>query len=688
MDSIYPTIRGLLPNILRSGIRRTAKLVGANQYLPARGTDRLTRQLVAVLSLPPKIATLKEIQELVREGANVNENLGAAGSPLHLAIEFQNIDVVHFLIANGASLTAVNEKGQTPFQFALTILKLKSASIVFLLREASNVVEEIPSPMKRYYTNYFFNNINSLHTIILQMNSNRPYKSITAAEVGATNPLAEEDLSRYISRPCLGQLELLHQHTGQCWNDSSIVFLWFASGAGNQIQKALQIPNIDTLFFNWMTSEDVMMEIKELFPGSLGPWEGVVEFLSTYIYCMKERYNLWLSTPRKPIGIAARTSSQCLSLCGEESGIIAADLLSASGFQERGLYARESNRNRTITRFQEGLSRGTLPESIITQRGFHYEHFAGVLFLLLHFFLLGNIKLCNLTLRDIESNYVYLNAILERATQPLLIGNVYDTHYFNNETAYSADWRNYRSIFEHMRRTGSHVSILAKCIQPYVGEIERAHAVLFLTCEDGSQYYYDNNDYILYPINWSLLFDDFDDDFITLVIPDIHELQIASNNSFKLLGKVITQESGPLFFKLRKQTTTGRYFLDLLYADGTHTHEDITSNLYKETYYTQYILPFRKLAKIIKIAIKMDYAGFEEHFWNINPSFFLIKPSVIEPIEREPLTLYYKDAIEITEIFYMAAMVRRNVNPFPTRQTGRGGKHIVKRKTRKQKRKL
>ncbi len=62
---------------------------------------------------------LKKVQNLIKHGADVNEETEEGETPLHAAAEEGHLDIIRFLIENGANVNAVDHNGNTPLHSAL-----------------------------------------------------------------------------------------------------------------------------------------------------------------------------------------------------------------------------------------------------------------------------------------------------------------------------------------------------------------------------------------------------------------------------------------------------------------------------------------------------------------------------------------------------------------------------------------
>lgn len=78
----------------------------------------------------------KGIEELVREGADVNDKDIEGKTALHHAVLKKNVDVVAFLIDQGAELEARDIYGKSPLAYAKA---LKNKKIIRLLQESGAI---------------------------------------------------------------------------------------------------------------------------------------------------------------------------------------------------------------------------------------------------------------------------------------------------------------------------------------------------------------------------------------------------------------------------------------------------------------------------------------------------------------------------------------------------------------------
>ena len=271
---------------------------------------------------------------------------------------------------------------------------------------------------------------------------------------------------------CEHDIELLHQKSGQCWNDASLVLLWFMSGAGEKVKKYLEQPDCLDDFHYWITSSLVREKILELFPDVLRTYDLFTIYIEYYVKCLQERYFLWkgIENVKKVKTMVQRTQSCTLSQCGEEFGFKSSEFLDQMPYSSV-----------TGMKFYEGIG--------------YNAKFTNILYLLLQFFLRGNLKL--LIYHEDEA-FAY-GDILKTQTMPVLVHNPFDTT-INNQ------FSNLESIKPIFELIPSHnISFTGTCIR--IKDNAR-HAVSFLTCDGGETYFFDNNDGKLVKISWNLIFKD------------------------------------------------------------------------------------------------------------------------------------------------------------------------------------
>jgi hypothetical protein len=112
----------------KGDLKEVEQLIAAGADLNERGTAGVTPLYWAVQENEFEIAQL-----LIRNGADVNIGLINDWKPLHLAIKNQNAEMVKLLLDNGADLLALNASGKLPEQLAR---EGGSTAIIGLLKEA------------------------------------------------------------------------------------------------------------------------------------------------------------------------------------------------------------------------------------------------------------------------------------------------------------------------------------------------------------------------------------------------------------------------------------------------------------------------------------------------------------------------------------------------------------------------
>lgn len=293
---------------------------------------------------------------------------------------------------------------------------------------------------------------------------------------------------------CAADMEVVHQLSGQCWNDASVALLWLASGVGPIVQQRLQEP-LENLIqgeaLAWWESREIRAQLFSLFPylidnTSLNPlsyYDKLREDYFFYIGKMKERYELWrsLSGPRiKLRGTRERSLSGNLSASMEERGIRSSNIL---------FYDPEIS-----SRYTPGLCR-----IVKEAAGNNPNKFTNFLYLILHILLQGNIKL--LVYRDDQTQYY--PAILRQQHVPVIIHNPFNLKYQQIHDYYTPI--HLASVIQRID-TDFNISMIATIKALYK---QGNHAVLFLTCPSGQHYFFDDNDSRLISIEWPDLFKDY-----------------------------------------------------------------------------------------------------------------------------------------------------------------------------------
>ena len=98
-------------------------------------------QLDKELILKCESGTLEEVQNLIKQGANVNTEDGCRNTPLHNACRNENIDlaVIKFLVENDANVKAKGEFDCTPLHYACRNNNTNVDIIKFLVENKATV---------------------------------------------------------------------------------------------------------------------------------------------------------------------------------------------------------------------------------------------------------------------------------------------------------------------------------------------------------------------------------------------------------------------------------------------------------------------------------------------------------------------------------------------------------------------
>ena len=272
---------------------------------------------------------------------------------------------------------------------------------------------------------------------------------------------------------CVPNMEILHQVSGQCWDDAAIVFLWFSSGMGPIIQQRLQEKQLVEEFELWLRNTEIKDGIKNLFPNVFLNYRNFTNTIIDYLSKLQERYLLFqsISEPTKKKNTRQRALSENFSLNLEFSGIAAGDILDV---------------NNDKCRVSQGAG-----------GGYFIDKFANVLYILIHFFLRGRLKLL---LFNKEESSTY-GDLLKLQNGPIFIHNIYNSSIKSALIPLNDAESILKNIDDNFRIS----------FQGDVGVYTSAgwgygHVITFLTCEDGNYYLFDNNTYILTKINWPVFF--------------------------------------------------------------------------------------------------------------------------------------------------------------------------------------
>lgn len=357
------------------------------------------------------------------------------------------------------------------------------------------------------------------------------------------------------SESCEHEMEVLHQYSGQCWNDASIIFLWFASGAGVFIQERLQDPKIIEYFEEWLADSRTKQNILSVFPDAEKNYMAFSYYFVEYMKCMKQRYDLWkqVEGPKKIKTTLQRRMSCSLSRCGEDYGIKTSELLVQDTIY-RPRTEKLSNR-----------------ESVIEGSGYNTTKFNNVLFLMLHFFLNGNIALLSYQKEDTPKYGEYLKTL----SKPVFLHNPFDPRFFSSFYELHTFQPIFKNVSNHYR--------LSMIVGLKALDSPSLHAVTFLTCQDGSEYFYDDNLFVLAKMKWKLLFKDLLLDKVCILYKSVHKggpiMGIDLPEASPLFIAFSTMDNGDLFV-LYPETNYLLYFENVIKNDTDLQH--LTTTMTKE----------------------------------------------------------------------------------------------------------
>ncbi len=357
------------------------------------------------------------------------------------------------------------------------------------------------------------------------------------------------------SESCEHEMEVLHQYSGQCWNDASIIFLWFSSGVGPFIQERLQDSNILEQFEAWLANSRTKQNILSVFPDAEKNYLAFSYYFVEYMKCMKQRYELWKASegPKKIKTALQRRMSCNLSRCGEEYGIKTSELL-----VQDNVYRLKTQK----------LSN---KETVLEGSGYNTIKFNNVLYLILHFFLNGNMALLSYQKDDTLKYGEYLKSF----RKPVLLHNPFDPRFFSSFYELHTFQSIFNNVSDHYR-----VSMMTgfKSL-----DTSALHAVTFLTCQDGTEYFYDDNLFVLAKMRWTHLFKDLLLDKVCIIYKSVHKggpiMGIDLPSASPLFLAFSTMDNGDLFV-LYPETRDVLYFENVIKNNNELQH--LTTIMTKE----------------------------------------------------------------------------------------------------------
>jgi hypothetical protein len=489
--------------------------------------------------------------QLLSKGIDIETPNYSKETILDIALHEQDIPFIKELLQKGAKLEnyrhGKKERGMEEL--------LRFIQVVY--KKNRGFLKEIPE-LEAFYTR-LISGINPITKAI----KNTPdriflYQGNSSAILEKNTPIHPSTVV-----PCADSLETLHQFTGQCWNDAEIIFFWFSSRLGPAIQAHLQDPEVISKFEDWIYKETVKNQIITFFPDVEKQYNSACYYLTQYLYVLRERYNLYIAQAsqqyQKPKGSLQRRQSMCYSIAGEDSGIKSALLFNPVEYHKKSF---KINRENLLARVGKAKNNVGIQENNITsyisninERGFWNAVFTPIVILFIQYFLDGNVQFCNLSKSSVETSD-FLEEVLKNQLYPLFFYKFFETSPVFQRKGYSPTQLVplFRKILENPAKY--HLSMTCNNVG-FKGQY--GHATSFITCENGKQYFYDDNYFILQELPWSLLFKDLkeSDDVDFLYIPNyepkfqgIFTVFIPPNISYPLFMRFIKEKNSDnsLFF--------------------------------------------------------------------------------------------------------------------------------------------
>lgn len=291
---------------------------------------------------------------------------------------------------------------------------------------------------------------------------------------------------------CVADMKSFQQYSGQCWSDAASIFLLFSKEIGPLMQNFLASPDSVKEYIKWchVNKEFIEKRIRELPFSNYDEFEQFVFFSSTYLYCLKDRFDTW-NANRNNNSEPMTCKLMAFSYCQESVGILAGALLNFSGItwmnitlqaEMRGISIRDYY-DTIIKQFREIYNKKNLKKADIKDkfflkslgiesRGYDNREFGKVIAVYLQF-LKKDI--------EFETNKAYLRVKLleEHDKSFFLYDNIASiTKFIDLTTVETIN----RGLVTHM---------VNMCAQFRVGK--GFHVISFLMCENGQQIIYDDN---------------------------------------------------------------------------------------------------------------------------------------------------------------------------------------------------
>jgi hypothetical protein len=314
---------------------------------------------------------------------------------------------------------------------------------------------------------------------------------------------------------CAHELETLHQFTGQCWSDASLIHLWFAGGIGPVIQEKLIKDDFLTDFKKFYYQDDTFFTLRYYYPTIRNKNEQYYPFLEIlfrYAQEMKERFDNWkysqLSAPLR------RTASCMLTKKLEHNGILLGEMLMDPKINSKReiskanvnlMYSKINSlnlskyKNLTVEEAEKLVESNLGNESL----GYNMLRFVHVMYVLLKYFFHDKPLYVS---HNSDSNTIltikdYIGE-LDKFNLPYPIFDM-NFYYFLHNQYLSSSFLSYK--FEE----NVHLSFTMSADHIEYGSnsnTDEFHTISFLTCSNLQSFIYDDNIGKLLQLNWPSIF--------------------------------------------------------------------------------------------------------------------------------------------------------------------------------------
>lgn len=318
---------------------------------------------------------------------------------------------------------------------------------------------------------------------------------------------------------CADDLETLHQFTGQCWSDASLIYLWFAGPFGPSVQQELEKESFLNDLKTFFTQDPVYFNLRYYFP-SIQDFDKYTEFceiLFDYAREMKERYMNWKHPTKGP---ALRRSTSCtLSTKIEHNGILLGEILAQkqnpkiSKKNIETLYKKIESINtsrlspNSTAEAEEQIRKELAKEGL----GYSTSDFGNVIYVLLKFFLrnqkmyvLHQTEFNKINEQENKQKVDFLRYLTNEIVSYNLNSPFLDLNAFHFLSPNIVDSFLYSNFNESVS-----MSFLASCALMESGKVnypKKFHAISFLTCSNNETILYDDNLAKMNAVSWRSIF--------------------------------------------------------------------------------------------------------------------------------------------------------------------------------------